>query len=172
LRRVILRRPGSGPRVALQKRPRRLRGRDDLLQWRSWPVAPLWAEVEALGGFAVLDGIGRWSSSGCWRPGFPACGWRRLRDAGKYRGQRPSGLVDPRPQEPPVPPRCQRLFLRVHGGNQLLEQIADLSGPVASLVVGGALGQQLPTAHEVDQGGPQWWPRQGPLARIFRGQHG
>jgi uncharacterized membrane protein YjjB (DUF3815 family) len=95
-----------------------------------------------------------------------------LRYAGQHCGQHPLGLVDPRPQESPVPPGCQRLVLGVHGGDQLLEQLAELSGPVASLVVGGALGQQIPATHEVDQGSPQWRPRQGPLARILRGQHG
>jgi hypothetical protein len=77
-----------------------------------------------------------------------------LRYASKDCGQRPVGLVDPWPQEPPVPPGTQRLVLGVQGGDQLLEQVADLSGPVASLVVGCALGQQVPSAHEVDQLGP------------------
>ena len=119
---------------------------------------------------AVFDGGGRWSSAGRWLPGLPACRWLRLRDAGQHRGQRPSGLVDPRSQEPPVPPGCQRLVLGVHGCQQLLEQAVDLSGPGSSPVVGGALGQQLPAAHEVAQGGPQRRPRQGPFTRRLGGQ--
>src|SRR4029453_353444 len=80
------------------------------------------------------------------------------------------GVVDPWPQEPPVPPGRQCLVLGVDGGDQLLEQASDLSGPLLSLVVGCALGQQVPAAQKLDQGGPQWWPRQGPLPRILRGQ--
>jgi hypothetical protein len=41
-------------------------------------------------------------------PGRPACGRLLLWYAGKHCGQRPSGLVHPRPQEPPVPAGCQR----------------------------------------------------------------
>jgi hypothetical protein len=37
-------------------------------------------------------------------------------------------------------------------------------------VVGCALGQQVPAVDEVGQGGPQWRPRQGPLARGLGGQ--
>jgi hypothetical protein len=95
-----------------------------------------------------------------------------LRYAGQHCGQRPLGLVDSWPEEPPVAPGCERLVLGIHGGDQLLEQVADLSGPVASLVVGCSLGQQVPAAHELDQLSPQWRPRQGPLARIFCGQDG
>jgi hypothetical protein len=71
-----------------------------------------------------------------WLPRFPARGWFLLGDAGQHRRQRPSGLVDPRPQEPPVPPGGQRLVLDVHGRDQLLQQATNLSSPVASLVVG------------------------------------
>jgi hypothetical protein len=110
------------------------------------------------------------SSAPCWLPGIPARGWLLLRYASKDRGQRPLDLVDPRPQEPPVPPGTQRLVLGVQGGDQLLEQVADLSRPDASLVVGCVLGQQVPPAHEVDQLGPQWWPRQCPLPWILRSQ--
>jgi hypothetical protein len=84
-----------------------------------------------------------------------------LRHTGKHTGQRLPGLVDPRPQEPPVTLVCQRLVLGVYGRQQLLEQAADLDGPVLSLVVGCTLGQEVSAADEVDQGGPQSWPRQG-----------
>jgi hypothetical protein len=49
---------------------------------------------------------------------------------------------------------CQRLVLGVYGGDQLLEQASDLSGPLLSLVVGRAFGQQVPATDEVDQLGP------------------
>jgi hypothetical protein len=113
----------------------------------------------------------RWrSSAGCWRPGLSADGCLLLGSPGKHRRQRPPDLVDPRPQQPPVPPGCQRLILGIHGCDQFLEQAADLDGPVVSLVVGGALGQQVPLSQEVDQGGPQRWPGQGPLPRLLGGQ--
>jgi hypothetical protein len=67
---------------------------------------------------------------------LPACGWFLLRYTGKHRGQRLRGLVDPRPQEPPVTLGCQRLVLGVDGCQQLLKQAADLPAPAASLVVG------------------------------------
>jgi hypothetical protein len=121
---------------------------------------------------AVFDGVSGWSSAGRWLPGFPTRGWFLLGDTGQHGGQRPLGLVDPRPQQPPVAPGRQGFVLGVHGGDQLLEQVADLSGPVASLVVGGTLGQQVPAAHELDQLGSQWRPRQGPLPGILRGQDG
>jgi len=77
-----------------------------------------------------------WSSAGRWLPGLPACRWILLRYVGKHGRQRSLGLVDPRPQEPPVPPGRQRLVLGVHGRDQLLEQAADPCGPVPPPVVG------------------------------------
>jgi hypothetical protein len=108
--------------------------------------------------------------AGRWLPRLPACGWLLLRYASERCGQRPFGLVDPRPQEPPVTLGCQRLVLGVDGCEQLLEQVADLSGPGPSAIVGCALGQEVPPVDEVGHGGPQWWPRQGPLARSLGGQ--
>ena len=68
------------------------------------------------------------------------------------------------------PGRLPALRFGVHGCDQLPEQAADLQRPVPSPVVDCALGQQVPPAHEVDQGVPQRWPREGPLARGLRGQ--
>ena len=73
--------------------------------------------------------------------GAPARSELLLRSTSKHCGQRPLGLVDPRAQELPVPPGRQRLVLGVHGGDQLLEQAVDLSGPAPSPVVGGAPDQ-------------------------------
>ena len=149
---------------------------EDVAGWPTWnqdierivlegPFVLSWPSSHPQGAYAA-----RWSSAGCWLPGLPARWWLLLRYASKHRRQNLLGLVDPGPQEPPVPPGRQRFVLGVYGRDQLLEQAADLSGPVASLVVGRALGQQLPAAREVNQGGPQRWPRQGSLPRVLRGQ--
>jgi hypothetical protein len=67
----------------------------------------------------------------------PHLRWLLARGTGEHRRQGPPGLVHPWPQEPPVP-HGQCLVLGVHGCDQLLEQAADLSGPVPSAVVGCA----------------------------------
>jgi hypothetical protein len=92
--------------------------------------------------------------AGRWLSRVTARGWLLWWDPGKYRRQGSPDLVHPRPQEPPVPPGCQRLILGVHSCDQLPEQAADLSGPVPSPIIGCALGQEVPAADEVDQGGP------------------
>jgi hypothetical protein len=118
------------------------------------------------GGFFVLphrtaSGSGPCPGGGC--PRLPTCGWLLSRGTGEHRRQGPPGLVHPWPQEPPVP-HGQCLVLGVHGCDQLLEQAADLSGPVPSAVVGCAAGLEVPSADEVHQGGAMT----GPAARPFR----
>jgi hypothetical protein len=106
--------------------------------------------------------------AGRWLPRFPTCG-------GSCRGA-PASIADrarpasstPWPQEAPVPPGCRCLVLGVHGCDQLLEQAADLSGPVPSAVVGGAAPREVPIGR---------WSRDSALGRQRdcgwrTGQHG